>query len=47
MLESHDQSVVFVGDEDFFVLVQNLLEGVHISRLYAVDNLEVWGQRLL
>lgn len=47
VLQSHDQGVVLVGDEDLLVLGQNLLEGVHVSRFYAVDDLEVWGQRLL
>lgn len=47
MLQSHDESVVLVSDEDFFILNQDLLESVHVSRLYAVDNLEVWRKWFL
>jgi len=47
MLQSHDESVVLVCDEDFLILNQDLLESVHVSRLYAVDNLEVWRKWFL
>jgi len=47
MLQSHDESVVLVSDEDFLILNQDLLESVHVSRLYAVDDLEVWRKWFL
>ena len=47
MLQSHYESVVLIRDENLLVLNQDLLESVHISRLYAVDDLEVRRQWLL
>ena len=47
MLQSHDQSVVFVSDENFLILNQDLLESFHVTRLYAVDDLEVGRKWLL
>lgn len=47
VLQSHDESVVLISNEDFLILNQDLFESVHVSRLYAVDDLEVWGQWLL
>lgn len=39
--KSEDKRVVLVMSEDSFVLHEDLLEGIHISRLDAVHDLEV------
>ena len=36
-------SVQLFGDQ----LIQNFLEGLHVTRLYAIYDLEIWGKRLL
>ena len=47
MLKSHDEGIVLILLEYFLVFCEDLLEGVHISRLHTVYNLEVWGKWLL
>ena len=47
MLESHDQSEHLISLEKLLVLVNQLLELIHVSLLHCVDDLEVWVKGLL
>jgi len=47
MLESHDQGIVLILLENFFILNENLLESFHFSRFNAVYDLEIRREWLL
>ena len=47
MLKSHDQGIVLILLENFLILSENFLEGIHVSGFHTVYDLEIWGKWLL
>jgi len=47
VLKSHDQGIVLILLENFLVLGENFLEGIHVSGFHTVYDLEIWGKWLL